>query len=52
MEGELPGISRPADWKAMASAAAGAILGVPFVPSGTIRAAWVEVFQWVAGLQK
>jgi len=52
IEGELQGISRLADWKTMASAAAGAILGVPFVPSGTIRAAWAEVAQWVAGLQK
>ncbi|HEV7219737.1 MAG: hypothetical protein ACHP8A_05135 [Terriglobales bacterium] len=45
-------IPRPVDWKTMASAAAGAILGVPYVPSGTLRAAWTEVSQWVAGLQK
>ena len=36
----------------MASVAAGALLGVPFVPSGTFRAAWVEVSEWIARAAK
>jgi hypothetical protein len=39
-------------WRMMASAAAGTMLGMPFVSSGTFRAAWIEVSQWIAGLQR
>ncbi len=50
--GNMSRDSRSADWKAIASAAAGTMLGVPFVPSGTFRAVWVEFSQWIAALQK
>jgi len=41
-----------ASWKMMASAAAGTLLGMPFVSSGTFRAAWLEVLRWITALQK
>jgi hypothetical protein len=44
--------SRPVNWRMMASAAAGTLLGVPFIPSGTLRAAWLEVSGWFDAFQK
>ena len=44
--------SRSGNFKMMASAAAGAMLGMPIDSSGALRAAWVEVSQWIAALQK
>jgi hypothetical protein len=39
-------------WTTMASAAAGAALGMPFDSRGALRAAWVEVSQRIAALRK
>lgn len=39
-------------WTTMASAAAGAALGMPFDSGGALRAAWVEVSQRIAALRK
>jgi len=39
-------------WTTMASAAAGAALGMPFDSRTAFRAAWVEVSQRIAALRK
>jgi hypothetical protein len=38
-------------WTTMASAAAGAALGMPFDSRTAFRAAWVEVSQWIAAIK-
>jgi len=47
-----PDDSLASRWTTMASAAAGAALGMPFDSRGAFRAAWVEVSQRIAALRK
>jgi hypothetical protein len=49
---EEPGRSLASKWTTMASAAVGAILGMPIDSSNAFSAAWVEVSQRIAALRK
>jgi hypothetical protein len=52
MEFSEPDGSLASRWTTMASAAAGAALGMPFDSRGAFRAVWVEVSQRIAALRK
>jgi len=51
MQFSEPDDSLTSRWTTMASAAAGAALGMPFDSRGALRAAWVEVSQWIAAIK-